>query len=104
MNTTKNNIKPKKDAHKKSMEERYPMTVSKELFDEWQKNRRSGDVTKMFNKFAKSAQPISRPIIDRAINYGNIKQDYVAKKITKYFIERVEAENALLQTLQVEGA
>lgn len=86
---------------KMSMEVRYPRTISLELYDAWQIMRRSGDPGKLHDKLK-----ISRPIIDRALNYGNVKKTGLADKITKFFNDRFEAEKTkgtnILQSVKGE--
>jgi hypothetical protein len=71
----------------KSMAERYPMTISIQLFDAWQMMRRYGDPGRIVKKYN-----ICRPIVDRAINYGNVKDPRVEKKISEFFNERFKGE------------
>jgi hypothetical protein len=71
-----------------TMAERYPMTISIQLYDAWQLMRRYGDPGKICKEYS-----ISRPIVDRALNYGNVKEDRVEKKITEFFNERFDREN-----------
>lgn len=72
-----------------TMAERYPMTISQQLFDAWQVMRRTGDGGHIHDQ-----TNISRPIIDRALNYGNIKQPHVERKITEYFQSRFDNEQS----------
>lgn len=76
------------------MAKRYPMTISKPLFDTWQKNRRKNDSVKIME-----ITGMSRPIIDRALNYGHVKDDDIISTITNYFLMRVQNENKLHQQL-----
>lgn len=69
------------------MAERYPMTISIQLFDAWQVMRRYGDPGRIVKKYN-----ICRPIVDRALNYGNVKDDRVEKKISEYFNDRFTRE------------
>lgn len=69
------------------MDERYPRTISQELHDGWVVLRRYGDPGRICK-----TKDISRPIVDRALNYGHVKDPRVTKKINAYFSERVEAE------------
>lgn len=78
--------KPKEG--EQSMEERYPRTIAQQLFDSWQILRRYGDP----GRICKAAK-ISRPIVDRAINYGHVKDPNVTKAINKFFSDRTEKEN-----------
>ena len=69
------------------MEERYPRNISETLHDSWQVLRRYGDPGRICKE-----KKISRPIVDRALNYGHCKDPHVTKKINAFFMERVEAE------------
>lgn len=83
------NNRKKKDITGMTMAERYPMTISQQLHDAWQIMRRTGDGGHIHNQ-----TKISRPIIDRALNYGNVKQPHVERKITKYFEDRFSKEKS----------
>lgn len=83
------NTRKKKDTTGMSMAERYPMTISQQLWDAWQILRRVGDAGRIHDKTG-----ISRPIIDRAINYGNVKQAHVERKISEYFQDRFAGEQS----------
>lgn len=71
-----------------SMSERYPMKIGQSLFDAWQILRRYGDPGRICKQ-----KKISRPIVDRALNYGHVKDPNVTKKIIAFFQDRVESEN-----------
>ena len=70
-----------------SMSERYPRTISQDLHDSWLILKRYGDPVRICKE-----KNISRPIVDRAIEYGHVKDPHVTKKITAFFSERVDAE------------
>lgn len=72
-----------------SMRDRFPMNISQTLFDTWQQLRRKGDPAKLQKELG-----FSRPTIDRAINYGNVRTDSTADKISKFFSKRLESEKA----------
>jgi len=101
--TQKTNTPAKKSAYK-GMAKRYPITITPELFELWQNHRRSGDVTNMLNgtKTFKKIN-VSRPILDRALNYGTAVSDDLVQRITEYFTIRIEAEKKMIQALEVEG-
>ena len=69
------------------MEERFPRTIPQELFDAWQILKRTGDAEKLCKELGKS-----RPIIDRALNYGHVKKQALAEKISRFFQQRVDKE------------
>lgn len=81
------NTRKKRDITGMTMAERYPMTISQQLFDAWQILRRYGDPGRIHD-----LTKISRPIIDRALNFGNVKQPHVERKITEYFNDRFNKE------------
>ena len=70
-----------------SMEERFPRTISQELFDAWQILRRSGDPELLCKELN-----LSRPVIDRALNYGHIKRSGIGDEISKFFQKRLDKE------------
>lgn len=74
---------------KRSMAERYPMTINQQLWDGWQIMRRYGDPGRIVTECI-----ISRPIVDRALKYGNVKDPRVEKKISKFFMDRVGKEKS----------
>lgn len=84
----------KKIEKKPPMAERYPMTISQELYDAWQVCRRKNDSVAIC-KIAK----LSRPIIDRALNYGSVKSERLVKQITKFFKDRYDAEHNAAEKL-----
>lgn len=65
----------------------YPMTVAPELFEAWVKLRRKNDPEEIATKLGKS-----RPVIDRALKYGYVKDDIVVAGITKFYKDRLEQE------------
>jgi hypothetical protein len=75
---------------KPSMAERYPRTISINLFRQWKKMRRFNDGRDLTIHLAKS-----RPIIDRALKYGHVKDETLIKKITKFFADRERRESEL---------
>lgn len=71
------------------MAERFPRTISQQLWDAWQILRRKGDAEELMKR-----TELSRPVIDRALNYGHIKNSSLEAKITKYFDARLEREKS----------
>ena len=69
------------------MEERFPMNISSELFETWKKLKRKGDPGALCK-----ALELSRPVIDRALNYGHVKNEKNDERISKFFAKRLEAE------------
>ncbi len=77
-----------------TMAERYPCNVPKEQYDYWQKHRLTNDADILCKKIG-----LSRPVIDRALNYGHVKKDDLADKINKFFEQRVEKQKKMGQRL-----
>lgn len=71
-----------------TMSERYPRTISQEVFDAWQIMKRKKDAGKLMVKTG-----LSRPIIDRALKYGHINNDRLESQITAFFTARYERES-----------
>jgi hypothetical protein len=91
---TKTGAKTVTKTDSKSMAKRFPMTIPKSLFDSWQKNKRKNDAAKLMEICERS-----RPIIDRALNYGHVKDDELISTITNYFLLRVQNENRQCERL-----
>lgn len=86
MATMKKHSRKKKLA---SMDERFPMNINQDLFDTWQQLKRKGDPKELCKELK-----LSRPIIDRALKYGHVKNPITADRISKFFSKRVEFEKA----------
>ena len=69
------------------MQAKYPRTITVELWTAWQNMRRVGDAEKIMKTIKKC-----RPVVDRALNYGHIKNMRIADKISKFFKDRLEEE------------
>ena len=67
----------------------YEVTIDPVLFKAWVKNRRKGDPEEIVKLLGKS-----RPVIDKALKYGNVKDQGIIDGITKFYTERAEAERA----------
>lgn len=67
----------------------YPRTISIELLDAWRKFKRRSD-----GETIAEALGYSRPVIDRAINFGYVKTDGLTDAITNFFTARLDAEKA----------
>lgn len=80
---------PKRTGKALSMQDRFPRTIAIDLYDAWQILKRSGDPIKICK-----ITGLSRPVVDRCLNYGHVKNTWVADKITRFFNERVEKEKA----------
>lgn len=65
----------------------YEMTIAPELFEAWQKSRRKGDPDEIAGILNKS-----RPVIDKALKYGFVKDQTVVNGITKFYNDRLSAE------------
>lgn len=67
--------------------EKFECTIDPELLEAWGKLRRYGDTGILMDKFN-----LSRPVIDRAINFGYVKKQSLADRITKFFNDRLARE------------
>lgn len=80
---------------------KHPRNVALELLQAWQKLRRRGDGQEM----AKDLE-YSRPVIDRALNFGHVNVPGMVDSINQWFTERLTRErksaNKLLQ-LNIEN-
>lgn len=86
-------VKNKKD---KKIFER---TVAKELHDAWKKLKRKRDGELMATELG-----YSRPVIDRALNYGYVAMPELPDLINKWFMDRLKAERADAKKLTEEAA
>ena len=66
---------------------RFPLTITQELYDAWQRLRRLNDPKRIAEKLK-----ISRRLIDVALNYGHIKNADNVKRINKFFEDRLTSE------------
>jgi hypothetical protein len=64
-----------------------PLTIAPELFEAWKKAKRKGDSTEMAKTLG-----VSKPVIDRALLYGNVTMVGLSEKVTKYFEDRLKKE------------
>jgi len=71
-----------------SMKKKYRTTIAEELFDAWKKLRRKGDPEEIMKLSGRS-----RPIVDRALNYGHVNDSDMVDIITDYYKERLEKES-----------
>lgn len=74
---------------KQKTSEKYPRTVAAELLEAWQRLKRRGDGEVMAEELQ-----YSRPVIDRALNYGYVTLQELPDKINKWLKERLERERA----------
>lgn len=70
--------------HKREFE----MTISPELFNAWGQLRRKKDAEVIAQEIGKS-----RPVIDRALNFGHVKDQRVIDGITDFFTKRKRRED-----------
>lgn len=66
----------------------FECTIAPKLFKGWQAMRRKGDPELIMELTGKS-----RPIIDKALIYGHVKDNAIADIITKFYNDRIKAEN-----------
>lgn len=62
-------------------------TIAPELFEAWKKLRRIGDSEQLAELLGKS-----KPVIDKALKYGFVKNQEVVQGITKFYNDRLQAE------------
>ena len=74
--------------------DKYPRTVSKELFAVWNQYRRTGD-----GQTIADALGYSRPVIDRALNFGHVKAKGLSDQISKFFSKRLTDERQTAQEM-----
>lgn len=72
----------------KRLDRDFECTIAPKLFEAWQKLRRKGDPEAIMELTKKS-----RPIIDKALKYGHVKDQTIIDVITKYYNDRLNAEN-----------
>lgn len=66
----------------------FDCTIAPKLFKAWQQLRRKGDPELIMELTGKS-----RPIIDKALKYGHVKDQTVVDAITKFYNDRLTSEN-----------
>lgn len=72
------------------MSSRFPMNIDKNVWDKWQECRRKNDA-----KAICELLDYSRPVIDRALNYGHVKNSELTDKISAYFLQvKTQAQSA----------
>lgn len=83
----------------KKISKQYPRTIAEELHEAWQKLKRKRDGELM----AKELQ-YSRPVIDRALNYGYVAMPELPDLISKWLMDRLKNERSsateLLKSLE----
>jgi hypothetical protein len=91
----KENQKSQVPKEKKAVRAWFKRNIDLELFNEWQRHKRSGDVKKLV-EFTKK----SPPTIVRALNYGYCSKPDLKDQITNYFIMRNENEKKQVELLR----
>lgn len=74
------------------MQEKFPMTITQEMYDAWQTFRRMGDPAKLQKILGAPRGKVSRPVVERALNYGHCPNPLFVTRINKYFTARKEEE------------
>lgn len=82
-----NNKKVKSLVNGLTMEERFPRNIPQALFDSWQLCRKKNDAKLIAEKFN-----ICRPIVDRALKYGHVKNERLQINISKFFAGRYDKD------------
>lgn len=72
----------------------YARTIPKELLEAWQKYRRRCD-----GETIADALGYSRPVIDRALNFGYVKTAGLTEKISEFFTDRLNKERTAATAL-----
>lgn len=72
----------------------YELNISPELFEAWGKLKRKKDSETIATKYG-----FSRPVIDRALNFGYVKLPEVIVRINDFFAERKEEESKMAKKL-----
>lgn len=72
---------------KKTAKKKLEMTIAPELFEAWKRMKRKNDA-----KLLMELTSMSRPIIDNALNFGHVKNVDVINAITKFYKDRLAAE------------
>ena len=79
----------------RTVSERFPMNIDQEIYDAWQAHRRKRDVKTISEKIGWSV-----PIVERALNFGHVKDPEIIERVTKFFINRNAKEKKNVQTLK----
>lgn len=73
----------------------WPLTIAPELFGAWQKMKRKKDPQVMAE-----ALGVSRPLLTRALNFGNVTKEGLVEQINTFFKTRLEAEKDAAKDFQ----
>lgn len=73
---------------KKTVSEKWPRTIAPDLHEAWLKLKRKKDAAVIM-----AAIGYSRPVIDRALNYGFVSMPELTDKINKFFLDRLKKES-----------
>lgn len=76
----------------------YPCTIPEEMFTEWKKNYRHGDVNKIIE-----VSGFSKPTVSKAVKYGNASNVDLIQHINQFFKLRLAAELKTASTLKAAG-
>lgn len=79
------------------------MTIPKELFDIWQKNKRKYDVEKLMAIAKEQGAPASKPTITKALKYGYIVDDRLVDIFNTYFANRYNDQKKEVEKLKKQG-
>lgn len=72
---------------KTNVSKKWPRTIAPELHEAWIKMKRKRDSEAMVKALGRS-----RPIIDRALNYGFVSLPELTDQISKFFLDRMNQE------------
>lgn len=72
---------------KTKVSKKWPRTIAPELHEAWIKMKRKKDSEVLTKRLGRS-----RPIIDRALNYGHVSLQELTDQISSFFLERMTQE------------
>lgn len=73
----------------------YPRTIPKEMFDQWKKCYRHGDMNLIIE-----ASGFSKPTISRAVKFGNASNEKVIDSVNNFFELRLIQEKEMANDLK----
>lgn len=88
----------KKSAKKKGTGKIVPeCTIPKQLLEVWEANTKKYDVPTIMKIAKKASVPSSKPVVTKALKYGHVNDTRLRDLITKYFVDRNQAEKIALE-------
>lgn len=74
--------------------DKYPMNIPPETLSAWAQNRRKGDPEEIMKALKRS-----RPIVERALNFGHVKEAWIIPAINDFYTKRLKKEIKQTQEL-----